>query len=230
MPKINPHGLNLRKKSEVHAKIIVPEVGRRSRESTGDARYHLFVKKIDEWTENGEVMHQDLKDTLRKDVIKLRTGIKTLKRPADILVIGPGQGIEIIELKHLLGGTKNSIDTISIKNEVKDSTKSLVRKDHSPVKQKLLKTDLFEHFNHLKLVGKYDYIYSKYGPVFHTRYPEIVILKIASMLRPGGFARITPTVFTTRIENCLEYLKETGNSGKIELDDQGYSLVIRRLK
>ncbi|MFA5745285.1 MAG: hypothetical protein WCX82_00845 [archaeon] len=228
MLKINNPGLRLRRKSNVHGSIISDISGRRFVTGTRSTE-NVVSNKREKWTLNGE---KDLKlmYIFRLDVTKLRE----LKRPVDIMILGPGEGAEVNDIKKTFKSIKRKIDTLGIINNLTTTAKKKIRKDYSPDPETLSEKDLFEHFNHLKFVRKYDYIYSAYGPVKHTKFPEVAILKIASMLRPGGFARIRPDVEPEVIERCLEYLTQTKSSNQIDLSfDKSYDnnyLIIRRLK
>jgi len=238
MPKINQHGLNLRKKSAVHASIIDEMTGRRQIKSK-QLVYKNILRKKEKWAYNGSVSFKDHLQKLTADTTKIKANYNRFKRTPQILVVGPGKGIEVKILKDLFLEMDTKIDTIGLTNFLESDAQNLIHKDFSPDFGKLTRKDLFEHFNHLKLVNKYEYIYSAHGPLEHTRYPEIVILKITSMLKQGGFARIFPSTSPRVIENVLNYLRITGHEQSISLNiERDYIgnnpleeyLIIKRLK
>lgn len=221
--KINLAGQRLRQKSSVHKKIIDTS-GRRKKDKT--KMVSLVLKKKDFWPKNGEKISKP--EHIIQDLTKIN-------RNSNIMVLGAGKGEEVLFFNSLLKSKKSNIDTLSISNQLSNPAKSIIRADYSPNKPKVVSKDLFEHFNHLKFVKKYDYIYSAYGPVLHTKYPEISILKVASMLKPGGFARIVPwfsehQFYDSKLKAINKYLSVTGNLGALDLKVVDNSLIIKRIK
>ncbi len=104
--------------------------------------------------------------------------------------------------------------------------KKLVRKDFSPENPSFKK--VFEHLNHSSLVRKYDFIYSSLGPTTHTNYPALVILKIATLLKPEGVA-VIPYIIDYNI-NYNKLVKQYGlDNFKIKFD-KDLNLYIKRIK
>jgi len=223
-PRINLPGLELRKKSSIHSNIIDVNTGRRKNNipSGMDATIKGYKYKSERWTSNGIYIDDE---KIYLDVIKLNKN--KIKRSMDILILGPGKGREVTFLKEELH-KKNNIDTMGLTNYLSDDANKLKRKDYSPAV--LNNKTVFEHFNHLNLVGKYDYIYSHLGPGYHTIYPEIVCLKAASMLRTGGFARIRVDNPKKIIEQVNDYLKSINEERKLEMNIDSEFIIIKRLK
>jgi SAM-dependent methyltransferase len=223
--KLN-YGQKLRRKSKVHESIIDKDTGRRKKTATGWINEMLKARK-ENWISKGDKLKLDSELLLRKDLISL----KKIEQPK-IMILGPGQGQEVLFLNNLLKENSPKIDVFGITNELSTAAKKIVRNANYPSSEKLSERNLFEHFNHLKFVNKYDYIYSCAGPVEHTSYPEIVILKIASMLRPGGIARIMPAILLENDTNLREYLKLKKDYREFSFEntvDGGY-ILIKRLK
>lgn len=234
MPKINRYGLNLRKKSTVHASIIDETTGRRNVEATILAE-DAISKREESWLVNGESSLWEYLDYTPGAFLK--PDLEFLKKTKDpaIFILGPGKGKEVEVLNSLLDGKHSSIDTIGITNQLSAEAGKIVRKDYSPDISKLSKKDLFENFNHLKFVKKYDYIYTNLGPVYHTNVPEIAILKLTSMLKPSGMARIVHGIGTRTdliLKNILQYLKKTGHKKDLIIidDKRSGSFLVKRLK
>ena len=223
--KLN-RGQKLRRKSEVHKSIIGKKTGRRKLESTGLVDLMLKERK-ENWISKGKKLRPDSESFLRKDTAVL----KEIKQPK-IMVLGPGEGQEVLFLNNLLKGSFPKIDVFGITNELSTEAKKIVRNVNYPNPEKLSERDLFEHFNHLKFVRKYDYIFSDLGPIEHTRNPEIAVLKLASMLKPGGFARVSPAISQETHNNIIKYLKIKGHEKSLSIDNtipDGY-LLIKRVK
>lgn len=236
--KINKRGLKLRKKSAVHASIIDKITGRRNAEPTvliEDIKRAEKEEKKEYWLTNGERTYWEHIDMSFAAYLKPDLEfLKKIQTPA-IFILGPGKGKEVEILNALLDGKRPSIDTIGITNQLSAEAGKIVRKDYSPDISKLSTKDLFENFNHLRFVKKYDYIYTCMGPVYHTNVPEIAILKIASMLRPGGLARIVEGAGVRQeliLKNTLRYLKKTGHKKDLIIidDKRSGSFLIKRLK
>lgn len=229
--KINKSSLKLRKKSKVHASIINSHTGRRKIDIRDWVKKIISRKnKIEDWPLNGQLVEGWVENKISSDMWTLKS---RFKKPVNIFVLGPGGGAEVLFIKNLLLERKkrNNVDTIGITNQLSVDAKKKIRRDYSPNKKTISAKDLFEHMNHLKFVNKYDYIFSRNGPATHTKYREITLLKIASMLKPGGFARIcSMTREEEVINNCLEYLKKTGNSDKVEFASDYRGFIIKRLK
>ena len=226
---VNEPGLKLRAKSPIHAKIIDETTGRRRIDVTRDVEEWIqkIKQKIPEkWQENGTAI--DI-HRITRDVNQLKTFKKD--NLMDVLVLGPSLGAEVIYLKEQFG-EKSNIDTLGLSNNLSKEANAIKRKDYSPKvpSEKLA----FEHFNHLHLIGKYDYIYSKWGPGYHTNHPEIVLLKAASMLRPGGIARIYIQDYMQERFNVIVDIKKYLELNKLNANvnfryEEGY-VVINRLK
>lgn len=224
--KVNLSGQRIRRKSPVHRKIINTS-GRRKTDKTRMVNTEL-IKRRDSWPKNGEFVSGQQR--IKRDVRKINQ-----KPNSNIMVLGAGQGAEVTYIKSLLKSKKSNIDTLSISNQLSDAAKAIVRADYSPNKPKVTSKDLFEHFSHLKFVKKYDYVYSAFGPVLHTKYPEISILKVASMLKPGGFARIVPwfsehKFYDSQLKAINKYLSVTNNVGSLDFNVVDNSLIITRKK
>jgi len=230
--KVSLSGLKLREKSPVHAKIIHQETGRRMTNSTEDISQ--MIDKINEFKQlypdkqfyekslhSGNFLDFDSKENIKIDIGKFHN------KPINTLILGPGKGAEIIFLKELLN-KKSNIDTLGLSNSLSPEANNLIKNDHSP--KKLSEKTTFEHFNHLKLVNNYDYIYSKMGPGYHTDYPEITLLKVASMLKQGGIARIQARGYSDLVSNIEHYLqlKEMNRFINIRWHD-GY-IIIEKIK
>ncbi len=250
--KINRPGLKLRNKSSIHANIIDEITGRRKIDACKTVMDKIKVHEIKEnyfksdksnnlrdlfasedWPINGSKV-LETRPFLKDNELLLKKFPN--KHKLNICVLGPGMGAEVIYINTLFSKFKNkNIDTLGLTNYLSPEAKSIVKKDYSP--SKLSESSLFEHMNHLHLTNKYDYIYSNVGPGYHTNHPEIVILKVASMLRPGGYARIE-VKDTNIIENINKYLsmKKLENNIKLsgELWKDAYShtffILIERLK
>jgi hypothetical protein len=223
--KINHPGIVLRKKSSIHQKIIDKKTGRRKVDVQKEISENIELKR-DQWYHNGnEYELRWHKKYITKDINQFSN-----KKQMDTLVIGPGEGAEVVFLKEQLSKVKNNIDTIGLINYMSEETNNLTRKDYSP--KKVTEKDVFEHFNHLEMVNKYDYIFSASGPMLHTNHPELVLLKSASMLHKGGLARIEidPTDFDKTIANITKYLKIKGLNKDIKLEKDNKYILIHRLK
>lgn len=224
--KPNNYGLKLRKKSKVHASIIDEKTGRRKIESTAWVE-DMIKERKENWLSVGDEIYPQVDNLIRQDLLHLKN-----KKQPDIFVLGPGKGIEVVFINELLHKKTPKIDTLSITNQLSKDAKKIIRKDYSPDIKTLSKKDLFENFNHLKFVKKYDYIYTNMGPIEHTRVQEIAILKLASMLRQGGIARVIPAASLDCIKNIQEYLKQKGHEKDLSFDNSVYEgqLLIKRLK
>lgn len=223
--KLN-YGQKLRRKSKVHESIIDKETGRRKTKSAMSIK-EMIERRKENWLIKGNKLTEESKLLLKKDIILL----KKIEQPT-IMIIGPGQGQEVLFLNSLLKDNSPKIDVFGITNELSDTAKKIVRTANYPDPDKLSEKDLFENLNHLKFVNKYDYIYSRAGPVEHTFYPEIAILKIASMLKPGGIARIIPGILLENDRNIREYLRLKADERKFIFEntiDGGY-VLIKRIK
>lgn len=219
-------GQKLRRKSKVHESIIDKETGRRQKTATGWINEMLKARK-EGWISKGDKLKADSELLLRKDLISL----KKIDQPK-IMILGPGQGQEVLFLNNLLKENSPKIDVFGITNELSTTAKTIVRTANYPNPEKLSERDLFEHFNHLKFVNKYDYVFSNMGPVEHTRFPEIAVLKVASMLRPGGIARIMPAILLENDRNLQKYfkLKKDYRDFSFENTIDGGYILIKRLK
>jgi len=223
---LTPEALKkLRAKSKIHSMIIDTKTGRRKTDT--------FLKKVLEKIKNGNVEWWPKNGTRAKRSYEfIISDLKKLnkKKPLDILVLGPGQGYEVTFIKKQLTNPQSNIDTLGLTNYLSKEANRIKRNDYSPK----VPSDkaAFEHFNHLKLVRKYDYILSEIGPGVHTPYPEIVLLKAAAMLRKGGVARIRvlmlemPEVF----KNINNYLKLNGLQDNVKLKCDNSYIIINRLK
>ncbi len=221
--KVNKPGLNLRKKSSVHASIIDVNTGRRKSEIRSSVS-ERFKKSFKEelWPFNGSFkLHPLLKHKFTTNSNNLIEKFN-FKRPVDVFVLGPGKGIEVLFFKEYF---KNSnIDTLGLSNNLNDLAKKMVRQDFSPKQMSFKQT--FEHLNHLKFVRKYDYVFSSFGPLTHTRYPEVVLLKVASMLRPGGIAEIFP-VLNVSASNLKQVIKNYDKKNEFLIThDKFHNLLI----
>lgn len=224
MPTLNPHIYEIKHRTKVHNKIIDSK-GRRKTTKTNWINKTVRQKK-ELWGKNGEVIHNP--KVITSDLINLRNN-------SSIMILGPGKGAEVLFMSKFIKSRKPQIDTLGLGNQLTEDAKAVIRKDYSTGIDKIKPTDLFEHFNHLKFVRKYDYIYSAYGPALHTKYHEITILKIASMLKPGGFARILPwfvgdKFYENKIKNIKSYLKKTNHVGELDFEYEENCLIIIRKK
>lgn len=215
---------SLRTKSKVH-KLIITKKGRRKKSLTGWVKEIIDTKK-ENWSKNGTAV------ALPKEIM---LDLKKTKPNANIMVLGPGKGQEVVFISDLLKSKKANIDTLGLGNQLTEKANALVRKDYSPDLQTIKSKDLFEHMNHLKFVKKYDYIYTAYGPILHTKYAEVSILKVASMLKPGGVARIVPffekePVYENKIKNIKNYLKKKKLNDTVEFTINNNNLIIYRKK
>jgi len=218
--------------------IFNQETKRRKTDVTKDnlwvhnARY----TNCESWARNGEYIFPEVNEALRNDYKRIKR--KKSNKPIDVAILGPGKGIEVIEIKNnFFKESKTNIDTFGLTNSLSDDARKLVRNNFFT--KKVHEKEFFEHMNHLEHIKKYDYIYSHLGPAYHTNYPEIVLLKIGSMLRPGGFARIHLGLnFSNKalLENVNEYLKVKGLSKELCIkfhSDSGTSInwiYLERLK
>ncbi len=183
----NYAGLKLRKKSQVHADIISERTGRRNKNIKSVVRHQLdLLGNSEHWGFKGVSIDINCKGLIIKDIFD----IAQTKKSITAMVLGPGKGAECKYIKQMADAfeLKNEIDTISLKKDISDEYKPNIRQEYFSKNNS--SKEVFEHLNHLKFVNKYDYIYSYYGPGAHTLYPEIVLLKVASMLTIGGIARI----------------------------------------
>lgn len=233
--KINYPGIKFRKISEVHKSIINRDTGKRRRDiDVASTLDRLKNNKSEVWGQPGDQVQNDLRPVLIKEARRIKSIYKSVKRPVDIMILGPGEGAEVLFLKSFLQeNIKTNIDTLGLSNALSTSAKKEVRTNYSPNKPDALST--FDHFNHLHLIKKYDYIYSHLGPGYYSLYPEIALLKIGSMLRPGGIARIhvNSNISTQQLkENMQEYLylKEFLKSLKIKVSDYNDWVIIKRIK
>jgi SAM-dependent methyltransferase len=225
----------LRAKSPIHERVI-DERGRRRIDGDMDVQGIIEGDLTDTWDKPGrDISKYKLQGILTRR--GLNTDIRALKKretPINIMVLGPGEGAEVLLLNEKLKGTKIGIDTLGLTNNLSPEAKEIIRKDYSP--EKLTAANIFENMNHLKMVRKYDYVYSRFGPLSHTHQPEIVILKVASLLKPGGFARFYPIVFSTPMEikeiiiNCQKYLAKRGYKKAIKFKVFADNLIIIREK
>ncbi len=223
--KINKPGLKLRAKSEVHANIIDETTGRRKTDIK-EFKGSIIASNLEKWPSNGVEVSDRHQERLIKDINWIKKNFKT--KPADLLILGPGKGAEVIYFKDNLSGTKTNIDTLGLTNYLSIEASKLIRKDLS--KDKIVNRNYFEHLNHLDQVKKYDYIFSKVGPAVHTNYPEIVLLKVASLLRPGGFARIDTHGNPQVLINIKKYLKTKNLNKSLDLALKGDWVLIKRFK
>lgn len=219
--KINHPGLKLREKSRVHRSIIDSKTGRRKTDVVvGWPIEQINNKKIELWPSDAHEMYKNTKAYISYDLKKYN-----LKKKVDVLVLGPGTGEEVVFIKKQLG-KKSNVDTLGLTNYLSKEANKVKRKDYSP--KVLNEKTTFEHFNHLGLVEKYDYIFSRLGPGMHTFYPEIVLLKVASILRPGGFARIYCNPVDLGYIN--EYLNKKDLQDKVKFKQFTDYVLIKRLK
>jgi len=252
--KINHPGLRLRGKSPVHAKIIDEKIGRRKKDVVSLVENQInyitlrdnYLDKnpnskefksllAEHWQYNG---HKISEFQLKTIIIDYKLISKRFNKnyPLNIFVIGPGKGSEVHYLNNLFKDFKHkAIDTIGLTDYLSKSAKKITKNDYSPKKLSNLTT--FEHFNHLNLIGKYDYIYSQIGPGYHTNHPGIVILKVASMLKPNGLARIelNPNKLDQTRNNLSEYLSIININKEFkfnfEIHDNDYAaILISRIK
>jgi len=187
--KKKPAEFKSSKNTAIYKSIVNESTGRRKRDIEATRG---FNEKKDNWEYFGRMGNMMLKQSeykhpLQEDITLIKKRFKK-KSSVDVMVLGAGEGIEAEIINNQLRELKLNIDTLSLTNSLSENAKLIVRKDYSPEKLKV--TDFFEHFNHLKFVGKYDYIFSDLGVGYHTYYPEIALLKVGSMLRVGGFATI----------------------------------------
>jgi len=181
------------------------------------------------WGLNGKEVQEYNKRYILRDLELVKNFFKS--NQIDVMILGPGKGAEVIYFKKLLKGMTNNIDTVGLTNYLSQDAKKVVRNDYSP--KSLSDKEYFEHSNHLKFVNKYNYIYSYFGPGVHTSYPEIVILKAASMLKPGGIARICVSEQGSSkkvLKHIKEYIKLKKMDGNIKLKSDHYWIIIRRIK
>ncbi|MFA5745284.1 MAG: hypothetical protein WCX82_00850 [archaeon] len=224
MLKINLSRISLRQKSKVHKSIIDTD-GQRKKSKTKWVQEMIRQKDETSWGKNGETVHSP--QLIVADMNKIGSN-------SNIMILGPGEGAEVLFMSDLVK-KKAKIDTLGLGNQLTADAKKIIRTDYSTGLDKIKSKDLFEHFNHLKFVKRYDYIYSAYGPILHTNYKEISILKVASMLKPGGFARIVPWFedidsYNKNIKNVKDYLKKTGHIDALDFEFEERSLIIKRLK
>lgn len=225
----------IRAKSPVHARAINKD-GRRN--AFGDQVVNGILEKrmSDNWDESGRNIPKfTLKGILtRRGLIQDTRILKKRKTPLNIMVLGPGEGAEVLLLNENLKEIKKEIDTLGLTNNLSSEANKIIRNDYSP--KKLTALNIFENMNHLSMIGKYDYIYSRAGPLSHTLQPELVILKVASMLKVGGFARFyplklnSPTGIKKIIENCQKYLEQKGCKNAIKFKMIANNLIIFREK
>lgn len=163
------------------------------------------INQNGKWTNNGvEVKEMDIDNITRYT--------DHLKEGDNIMVLGAAEGAEVIYLNDRF--PKCNIDSYNIIDVMCDEAKLIVRNNFYSTR--VDNTVLFEHTNHLKWVNQYEYIYSKYGPGYHTLFPEISFLKISSMLRKGGKAYIhfSGLVRYNMIEHLTTYLGKRGGTFK----------------
>ncbi len=232
-PKINLPGLKLRKKSSVHARVIDEQTGRRKVDAAicESTLKRLRSSYSEGWKYNGEIVAPPEEKALIKDLLKLRKQNNKIKKPIDTLILGPGDyGAEINFIKNKLFDMKNNVDSLGLTNSLTGNAREEVRNHY--YSEKLERNDFFEHMNHLKLLNKYNYIYSSVGPGLHTLYPEIVLLKVASLLKVGGFARIDVLSHNKKniLTNIREYLINKDVIQDLELKVDGRWILIKRLK
>lgn len=227
MPSIKPQVRALRRKSEVHRSIIDTKGKRKKTKTKWVSK--ILKSKNEDWGKNGERINNP------KLIV---ADLNRIKKNPNIMILGPGMGAEAVliasELKKINSNSSN-IDALGLGNQLTAKAKAVIRTDYSVGLDKIKSKDLFEHFNHLGLVKKYDYIYSAYGPILHTKFPEVAILKTASLLKPGGFARIYPwfsnhEFYDRKIKNIVDYLKSTGYESAVELKVEDQNLIIKRIK
>jgi hypothetical protein len=238
-PKINLPGLKLRKKSKIHADIIDKTTGRRKTDVTWGVEREL--KNIrsegrENWVSNGSKpaiggLEHSVILADAKQINKLYSKTNT---KINIMFIGPGAGGgDILLFTEKLKNNFSSIDTFALSNSLLPEVKNIVN-EYAPNPETISNKDVFEHFNHLKFTNKYNYIYSFFGPDLHTNHYELVVLKVASMLKPGGFARIGWfTRHSKALLNINKYLKANNLRGKILLRSGNKEidwLLIKRLK
>jgi hypothetical protein len=237
-PKIVPT-----KEMSVYKSIVDEKTGRRKRDISSDRGIREDIENWDFRGNTKSIESKKIAEVLPPFEIDSQLIRKRFmkRQPVDMMILGAGEGIEANIFSEKLKGMKLNIDTLGLTQMLDSKAKQLIRNDYSPKKAKSI--DFFEHFNHLKLVEKYDYIFSDYGPGFHTLYPEIVLLKVGSMLKRGGFAtigindalyeKISGKII---INNINEYLKNKKLSNRLRLtciklkNDSATYIRIERLK
>jgi len=228
---VNEPGLQLRNKSEVHAKIIDEKTGRRKTDVPEGTKIRLnkiLNKQPETWGFSfGEKVRYNLRDRLFGDILSLRLRKIFKKTTLEIMVIGAGKGAEIKIINNLLRGSKRHITSLQLSDSLSERAKKIVgNKNYFPNPDTISNRDVFEHMNHLKFVNKYDYILSEMGIGLHTNHPALVLLKVASMLRVGGIARIGEA--STR--QLSEYLNSMNLSKNLSFKYDSQYVIIKRLK
>ncbi|GEM_PF-901883 len=211
------------KNTAIYKSIVNESTGRRKRDISTITG---FNEKKNGWAYFGRLKDQIDKEALYipliyDDLLVIKNKFKK-KKSINVMVLGAGEGVEVEILNNLNEKQKwVDIDTLSLTNSLSENARDIVRKDHSPKEVNF--ESFFEHFNHLKFIGKYDYIYSDLGVGYHTHYPEIALLKVGSMLRIGGFATIQiqseKNINSSKIiKHINEYLLKKGLLNKLKLD------------
>jgi len=206
--------------TKVYKSIIDDRTKRRSISTTDWCGENIIRAKNNKenWYNFGKSIHIDQRIKIVKDILKLRRNLKDKKKPVKVIILGAGAGKEISYINSLF---KNKIEVSSyqLADSLSDKAKKVVRnRNHFPNLNNISPKDTFEHMNHLKFTNQFDYIYSHLGVGIHTKYPDIALLKVASMLRKGGIARIeVSSLPTENIRNIKEYLESKNLSDTLEL-------------
>jgi len=239
LPKIKSHKLNLpgiklRAKSQIHSDIINKFDGRRKNFFASSAYDSILENKGKElWPNFGrfKFLVSD-KKLIKVDISRLKIISQKANRKLDLMFLGPGKGAEIRYFNDILKSSKivANLDSYALSDSLTEKTKKMVRNNHYP--KKITEKDFFEHMNHLKFVNKYDYVYSYLGVGYHTSNLEVSLLKVASMLRVGGFARIYVwrCNFDSVVSNINQYLKLSNKQEQLKLILQNDYIIIERVK
>jgi hypothetical protein len=113
----------------------------------------------------------------------------------NIMILGPGVGMSILELHKFLAEyniTPNT-DVFGLTKTISDKVKRAIRKDYSEnMSFEELWTNPDKYSAILKeFLGRYDFIEAMYSVGYHTKYPEKTSFYTALMLAKGGEAYLT---------------------------------------
>ena len=143
---------------------------------------------------------------------------KNKSKNKDVLIIGPALGYEAPYIQSKINKVK--IDTFDIINSINPAYKGYIE-------NKFIDKGGIENYENKDLIGKYDGITAVFSAGWHTKYPERNIVKIATMLKPGGVA-----VILTKENLSVSYLKKIFNLFKLdnlfEIEIQESDIIIKR--
>jgi len=234
LKKISNSGLIARHKSNIHFHTIDCRTGRRKQVCPISVDEEFINGRARErWPNFGRFkLFISDKKLIKSDISRLKDMSKENNRKLDLIFLGPGKGAEIRYFYELLNkqNVPVNFDSYSLSDSLTKKTKEIIRNNGFP--EYISEKAFFENLNHIKYVNKYDYIYSYLGVGVHSSNIEVTLLKVASMLRKGGFARIDisfPTGYNKILENINAYLYLKNAVNKVKFRIENEYLIIEKL-